>query len=263
MMSNPRLPQELLDLTLDLLQDTEQALKNCCLVSKSWIPRTRKYLFADIRFRTEENLESWKENFPDPSTSPSRYAKSLCVDCVNSVTAADAEVGGWITGFSRVVHFEVGDSGSISRGLALSLVPFHGFSPIVESLRVAFSAVSSSQTVALVLSFPLLEDLTVITYYKAQDDIFDEVSNAVQPLSPPTFTGSLGLFLRGMEPMVHRLLSLPGGIHFRRLDLTWSYEEDTSSVVALVEKCTHSLESLDITRDILGTSTRFPHLHCQ
>ena len=260
-MSKPRLPPELLDHTVNLLQDTEPALRNCCLVSKSWIPRTRKYLFADITLRVEGELESWKEIFPDPSTSPSCYTKSLYVDCARAITAADAAAGGWITGFSRVVHLEVGDLGSTSRGSAISLVPFHGFSPIIKSLRIAFTALSSSQMFALMLSFPLLEDLTAITYYKTEDNTLDELSNAVQPPNPPTFTGSLGLSLRGMEPIVHRLLSLPGGIHFRKLDLMWSHEEDTSSVVALVEKCSHTLESLDITRDLFGTSTQFPRPH--
>jgi hypothetical protein len=39
-----RLPAEMLDHVVDHLYDTEDALRNCCLVSKSWIPRTRKHL---------------------------------------------------------------------------------------------------------------------------------------------------------------------------------------------------------------------------
>jgi len=259
-MSNGRLPPELLDLIVDLLQDSENALRNCCLVSKSWIPRTRKHLFADISFRVVGDLKSWKETFPDPSTSPSRYTKALYVDCAHAVTAADAETGGWIAGFSRIVRLEVGDPVSS----AVSLVPFHGLSPIIKSLRVEFIAFPSSQMFDLVLSFPLLEDLTVATHYKSQADIFDgrSTSTVIQPQNPPTFTGSLGLFLRGgMGPIVHRLLSLPGGIHFWKLDLEWSYEGDTSSLVALVEGCTHTLESLDITCDLPSTSTQFPRPH--
>jgi hypothetical protein len=36
-MSNP-LPAELLDYVIDHLCDTQDALRNCCLVSKSWVP---------------------------------------------------------------------------------------------------------------------------------------------------------------------------------------------------------------------------------
>jgi hypothetical protein len=73
-MSDPHLPAEMLDHIVDHLQDTEYALRSCCLVSKSWIPRARKHLFFDIVFHTAKRLELWKETFPDPSTSPACYA---------------------------------------------------------------------------------------------------------------------------------------------------------------------------------------------
>jgi hypothetical protein len=38
--------------TTGYLHDTRDALRNCCLIFKSWIPRTRKHLFADVRFYT-------------------------------------------------------------------------------------------------------------------------------------------------------------------------------------------------------------------
>jgi hypothetical protein len=57
-MSNPDLPPEILDYIIDLLHDEPETLKRCCLVSKSWVPRTRKHLFADIGFQTEEHLKS-------------------------------------------------------------------------------------------------------------------------------------------------------------------------------------------------------------
>ena len=61
---NPDLPPELLDHIVDFLHDNQTALRNCCLVSKSWIPRARKYLFAAIEFHREETLKSWRETFP-------------------------------------------------------------------------------------------------------------------------------------------------------------------------------------------------------
>ena len=74
-MPDPRLPPELLDHVLDLLRYEKRVLGSCCLVSKSWIPRTRKHLFANVRFEIERDLESWKKVFPDPSTSPTCYTK--------------------------------------------------------------------------------------------------------------------------------------------------------------------------------------------
>ena len=47
-MSHPHLSPELLDLVVDFLPGSRGTLKSCCLVSKPWIPRARKRLFADI-----------------------------------------------------------------------------------------------------------------------------------------------------------------------------------------------------------------------
>ena len=261
-MSNPRLPGELLDHIVDHLRDTNPALMNCCLVSKSWIPRTRKHLFADIRFDTEEHLRSWKKTFSDPSTSPARYAEALFVRCPHVVTAADGEPGGWITGFSRVVQLEVSSRGALAVAVkpTASLVPFHGFSPTVKSLLVSFFQLSSSQILNFALSFPLLEDLTVGVVHRVSagnDDGSDGVPVVVKPSNLPTFNGSLGLFLNGgMGPITRRLLSLPGGIHFRKLTLKWFHEEDVLLTTALVEKCSHTLEYLNIARHLCCTSVR-------
>ena len=106
-MPNPSLPAELLDHIVDHLHGRKEVLVKCCLVSKSWIPRTRECLFSDIRFKSKEDVESWRETFPDPSTSPARYAKTLLLDYTNIVMSGDAESSGWIRGFSRIVHLEV------------------------------------------------------------------------------------------------------------------------------------------------------------
>ena len=251
-MSNPHLPPELLDHIVDLLHYRRNTLRNCCLVSRSWVPRTRKHLFADIKFSTARSLESWKETFPDASTSPARYAKTLLVGCPKAVTAVDAEAGGqWITGFSRVVALDV--SGEMTHA---GLVPFHGFSPFIKSLRVALTiSPDSSQIFDLALSFPLLKNLTVDNYEPVYGP--DGPSSVVHPLSSPTFTGSLELFMRGgMEPIVRRALSLPGGIHFRRLTLKWYREEDPTLTMGLVEECSHTLEYLGITCGLICTPTR-------
>ena len=90
-MSNLGLPTELLDKIFDLLHDDTDTLKRCCLVSKSWIPPTRKRLFAEVEFFSPKIRQAWKNTFPDPSTSPACYTKSLQVH-VNSkgIPLADA-----------------------------------------------------------------------------------------------------------------------------------------------------------------------------
>ena len=54
-----------------------------------------------------DNLQSWKTTFPNPSTSPARYTKSLFVNFPQVVAPADAKEGGWIPTFSGVVRLEM------------------------------------------------------------------------------------------------------------------------------------------------------------
>ena len=253
-MSNPYLPPEILDCIVDLLHDDPDELKECCLTSKSWIPRIRKHLFTHVRFDTEADLESWKETFPDPSTSPAHYAKSLRVDCLHVVTAADA--GGWIRGFSRVVKLELNSHSAYAVESGISLVPFHGLSPAIKSLRIGFSALPPSMIFNLTLSFPLLEDLILIsggTSTVDNGDGPDALSTTIQPPNLPVFSGSLELPLVAKTiPIARLLISLTGGIHIRKLVLTWGHKEGFSLAMALVEGCSDTLESLHITRRRTG-----------
>ena len=246
-MSVPHLPPELLDYIIDHLCGDQKVLQNCCLVSKSWIPRTRRYLFADILFRTRTPLELWKKKFPDPSTSPARYAKTLSIACTHVVTATDAEAGGWIRGFTRVVHLEVGCRSMFGSPSAGSLISFHTLSPILKSLHVHLPVLPPTQVFDLALSFPLLEDLAVTGISVNDGDGSSPLPTTVQPSSPPMFTGSLELTTAGIKPISGRLLSLPGGIHFRKLIIKWSKVEDILLTMALVDGCSHTLESFDIT----------------
>jgi len=140
-----------------------------------------------------------------------------------------------------------------------SLVPFHGLSPIIKSLHLEFRTLPSSRVLDLVLSFSLLRDLTVITssyVFADNDNGSDGLSTIAQPSGSPVLTRTLKLFLRGgMEPITRRLLSLPGGIHFRKLAVAWNHREDPSSTTALVKGCSHTLESLRITCNLLDKSS--------
>lgn len=264
-MSNSRLPPELLDHIVDLLHDSPYPLRNCCLVSKSWIPRTRKHLFADISFYTSKHLQSWRETFPDPSTSPARYAKTLLVGCSHAVTPADGGPDGWITGFCHVVHLEVVDRTVVFPVWTDGFVPFHGFPSIIKSLHLNFIYLPP-KALDLIISFPLLEDLAITAFNEVtthNNDSSDEPPVVVQPSSLPMFTGSLNLSLGGgMRAIARQLLSLPGGLHFRKLTFEWSHKEDPPLATAFVEECSRTLESLDITCETRRTSIRHvcPHL---
>lgn len=253
-MSHPQLPAELLDYIVDFLQDDKYALGRCCLVSKSWITRTRKHLFAEVWFFRSANLQSWKKTFSDPSTSPACYVNSLFVHCPEAAIAADATDGGWIPTFSSLACLEVDTRGCYEPNL--SLAPFHGFSHTVKTLCVLSVDFSTSHILDLACSFPLLESLTVYKFNDAsfyEDGRLDMQPTPFQPSSAPAFTGLLEAHVdRGLSPLISQLLSLPIGLRFQRLTLTWSRVEDISLTMELVERCCFTLKSLSIDCKLSG-----------
>ena len=255
-MSSPNLPPELLDHVVDFLQDAADTLESCCLVSKSWIPRTRKHLFEFVEFYTKEDVESWKTTFQDPSTSPACYTKTLFVRWPWATPVAETkELGDWIRTFSRVVHLKMYLIDMDTDEPTDSLVPFHGFSPEIRSLCLLDIHSPLPPVFDFIHSFPLLEDLSVSTpaipAINTNDGV-DGQPTAVQYLSPPAFTGTLDLY--GVDLIATQLLSLPNSLHFRKLHLTWNNEADISTTALLVESCCSTLESLHVNPGSLGTS---------
>lgn len=255
-MPRPPFLADLLDHIVDDLQDETDVLKNCCLVSRSWVPRTRKHLFMRVILLTQAKLQSWKTTFPDSSTSPACYVKYLFIRWPQIVEATSAENGGWVSTFSSVVYLlldtsRTGDDWEA----AITLTPLYGFSPVLKYLTVVLVALPPSQFSNLINSFPLLEGITVNTIASVSTNNDEDF---IQPSGSPALTGSLQLSMRGgMDAVVSQLLRLSNGPQFRELDLTWKSEKDVPLTTVLVEKCSSTLESLNVTATILGTLVRY------
>ena len=131
-MSDPRFPPELFDYLTDLLHDQPKALKQCSLVSKSWVPRTRKHLFSEIAFQSRNYLDVCKELFPaDPTASPACYTHSLSLrsmDTINSLVRE--EEGYWPIAFSNIVRLTLRHG----MGNLYLLSSRYAFSPTLEFL---------------------------------------------------------------------------------------------------------------------------------
>jgi len=78
----------------------------------------------------------------------------------------------------------------------VSLLPFHGLSPVIKTLRIDFTLLSSPEVFDLIFSFPLLEDLTTVSYDEGLAENSNGLSIIAQPSTSPTLSGSLTL-LRG------------------------------------------------------------------
>jgi len=238
------LPAETLDHIIDLLHDESETLKQCCLVSKSWVPRTRKHLFADIKFNSPSHLESWQKTFPDVGNSPAYYTRTLFVGCTRPITTSCAEEDGWIQAFSRVRSLDVNNGKQFFGGSEVSLTPFNKISPTLKSLRVDSTLVPHPGLFDLICSFPLLEDLSL----EGRDRWPGTRSQTVTRSTSPALTGSLNYHvLGGAGKIARQLLELPNGLHFRKVALSWDNRTDPLWIAELVARCSHTLESLDIT----------------
>ena len=249
-MPNTRLPQEILDHIVDLLHDKPETLKRCCLVSRSWVARARKHLFADIRFRSVEDLRSWKKTFLDSAYSPAHHTRTLFIGCPRAVMTADAEESRWARAFSGISRLDV-DNGAWCLKLStpeVSLAALHNFSSTLKSLHMCPVALPCPQLFDLVRSSPLLEDLTLAGLDESsRNDDNSHVPQIVIPSTSPPFTGSLDLnIVGGVRNTARQLLDLPNGLHFRKLAIWWHCKEDLPWIMQLVVRCSDTLECLDV-----------------
>ena len=240
------LPPEILDLIVDHLRNEPAALRACCVVSKPWFPRTRKRLFARIQFDTQKShVELWKKTFPNPSNSPAYYARSLSIRGILTVTAADVDVGGWIHTFDRVVNLCLDTFGCDDR--QVSLLPLHGLSHTLKSLTMSYTSIPPSEVFGLICSFPLLEDLALLSCGDGSDtDGWDA------PSVSPKLTGSLDLrSLGSIRSVARQLCDLPDGLYFNKISVG-CLNEDVESTMDLVSKCSETLESIRVSFYLTG-----------
>ena len=232
----PVLPPEIFDLIVDHLHNEPPALRSCCLVSKSWVPRARRNLFVQVTLRS-----SWMNVFPDPFNSPGHYTRILRL--LNPATIIDASAFGptWVHHFRHIEELQVANLPS----LRLILVPFvqlHGLSPTLKSLYIFNVSAHLSEVFNLICSFPLLEDLRMhfVT-------IRGDVEGWHIPSTSPRLTGVLSLS-NPIHSATRGLLDLPNGIHFAGIT-AYSAVEDVKAVADLISRCSDTLEHLGFAYD--------------
>lgn len=171
-----------------------------------------KHLFADINFRSAEDVDLWKTTFPDPSNSPACHTHTLSICWIQ--VEADAWVGGLIQTFSQVARLRLtrttfGDSLLLAPSIMkhLSLAPFYNLSPTLKLLHVYFGFLTCSQIFNFVRSSPLFEDLVLSSLdLTPGNDETPHEPHAIGLSPPPVLTGFLGFnVMEGMGNIAHRL----------------------------------------------------------
>ena len=244
------LPPEILGLIIDLLHDDPAALKTCCVVSKSWIQRTRKYLFIDIKLHPPgHSVRRWRETFPDLTNSPAHHTRTLSICNPKLIATTDM---GMIHTFCGVEHLTVDTD--LWQDQWVSLVPLRGLSPVLRSLHLTFTSLPDSEIFGLICSHPLLEDLALVS--RGRQGGGWGGSEGVEwniPSTSPRLTGSLELrMVEGIRSITHRLLNLPNGLRFTKIAVAWVSKEDALPTLHLMSRCSDTLVSLEIADNIRG-----------
>ena len=79
----------------NLLHDARNALKNCYIISKSWISQNKKHLYARVAFNPEKP-QSRKATSLDLSSPPARYVRPMFIAFSQAFIPVDAEGGGLV-----------------------------------------------------------------------------------------------------------------------------------------------------------------------
>ena len=238
----PSLPLEIVYYIFDFLHDDTTALKQLCLASKSWVPRTREHLFNHVCFREIDHRKAWKKYFPpdlDPAQSPACYTRSLSFHHAEYVTDADSN---WIRAFAKVVELKICIDFFWVGPNPYSLAPFHNLSgSSVKSLELSWTHYTTLQSQAVfdfIFSFPHLEDLDV----EGQTPPGAEAISL--PPHLPVFTGKFVFRSSTRCDFVNRMLELPIPLCFRTI--VWKWRPTHEAPNNLVERCSKTLENIDI-----------------
>ena len=252
----PRVPQEIIDEILDHLaadisdfNSTVRSLRSCALVSKSWIPLSRRLLFHTIIFAPEDTAR-WLKMFPVPEESPAHHVRDLhlLVGGRNSVPEQFFEYTPWFTNVERMVLS--GDG-----GLQPLWIPSSWRLPqSVTSLTVKADTVTLALLQVIMGRLPNLDDLSLSGSILAADR---RTTPGVKTVLRGRFGGRLRL-IEGYasEDVINTLLEIPGGLHFTEVQIR-STRECLPPTVRLAEACAKTLVKFSYTTSFLCKSRPF------
>ena len=249
----PNCPQEICDFIIDLSHNDPKTLKKCCLVSKSWLSRPRKYLFDRIIIHKEEDYRKWKKTFPAPTgDSPAHHTHTLVV-VVKALL--EGEETSWIQAFSRVrrlvLLFSPLPLDKVASE-ASTIASFKILAPSLEALEMSFEDGRPCPR-----HFDFIRSLLPLKYLTLQDYPFDipdrcgsdKSPAGLAPLTSPVLRSILEVrsSIEFTERWVCPLLALPGGLHFTKVGLySWDGQRNLQLLVEFMAACSDTLECLEM-----------------
>ena len=243
-------PPELTDTVIDHLHGDVSSLRACALTSSSWLSASRYHLFNDVCFENKVSLCRWVQTFPTSSDVPS-YVENLHVGCVSLLgdipnatvdLSAFTRLKGLFVSGSEVnpARYQRLNGDCIQR---ITLLP----PATLRTLSLSFPVMPVSDAFSVIRHFPRLDNL----YLKCFAVLPSGDAEDTKTEASPSFRGTLTLVSHiSYKPLIANLLAFPGGIHFTRLNLAVLRDDELPNLRELVNACSHTITSLNITIDL-------------
>jgi hypothetical protein len=243
-----KLPQELVDEILSYLVDDKRTLIVCSLTCRSWYLATVRHLHYSLT--TDDNsLASIDKKYRWPGPLGKMYELGLLplvkrfrirIKCLNVWFTPEWLDKHNLRCFSALKNLqELGIDDLALRNFMPDLQRYFGhLSPTLRFLALRRPFGSSRQIVYFIGLFPNLQDLK-LHYPFLRDEKEDIADTTLVPLSSPPLEGRLTLILFTREQIVKDMVTLFGGLRFRRMDLF-----GVKCLPLLLKRCAKTLDTL-------------------
>lgn len=223
-------------MVIDLLYDNRQMLRNCSLVCRSWLDRSRLHKFDTVHERYTFAFPGQAKNiYSRPAAAP--FIRNLilynCIPCYISLC-------------TNITYIEVKSVEFTDDMRPLDV-------PSLTSLQLSQCAFGTTGLLyRLLSSFPRLSSLGLRdVFYRYATDNAQNLEYSLSRSSP--FTGELtmidtqyNLGNSTLPSHLYTLLSFIGGVHFSSICVTYRPCDIVPELNMLLESCGSSLERLDL-----------------
>ncbi|KAF7377640.1 hypothetical protein MSAN_00186800 [Mycena sanguinolenta] len=269
-----KLPQELVDMTIDCLGGHSASLKACSLVSRAWISRSRSCLFETC-FITPENVLAFRDLMRSPCCTFIRHIRSIQAErrhghkndgCFSEI-APNLRLLENVRSLKLMIINRTNDDVFFLTGF---MTAFPNVTHLVITGHLQGGEVSFSQPVPLFEMICLFPSLQSLHIPMISGTLADPPASAV----PPPRLHILNLGLHSPPPILAWLRAFGHLPNIRKLVLAGVQQSDIPYICEPIQELGSALHHLEIKKNPLGTrwlstavqilelftSVPFPHL---
>ena len=193
-------------------------------------------------------------NLSDPEDPPVCDTHSLTVSPTEVANTEDADQGDEVRLSTEVKESHAQSDPSEKPGSNACFPPLDTPSPD-KSPTLSSAGLKSSEIYRMICSSPFLENLDIY-HFKEDAGPIEGCRDLVQDMDWPKLTGTLRLQLFHLKRTVDLLFGLPGGLNFREIRLLDLHPGEVGQLMALVKRCSGTLERINIGCRLIGGGSR-------